>query len=121
MLNQLPKAGRCSQITESRMIEFHFAQNFRPLDYFAVISDCRILNGSWITRPLKYCREILNLPSQKFYKSFDSSPIYFIGKEKALSNYLEQVDNLSARDIPWKSGDIKTYQIIRKDKAVPSP
>ena len=73
VLNKLTKKNKCYLITESRQGGHawiggrHTMQTYKPLDYFAVISDCKILNGSWVTSPLKQSREIENMPAAQFY------------------------------------------------------
>ncbi len=115
VLDEFSKDGDCNLITDSYMVSDSFAIiNYKPLAYYAVLSDCRILNGSWITRPLDESRKIINLPSQKFYESLNNESIYYIGKKDTLNNYLKQLDNISSVGLDLKIKDLEVHKIINK-------
>ncbi len=117
-LNSLSKDGVCYLITESHQITgmgwSHTIQNYKPLDYYWVISDCKILNGSWITPPYENSRKLFDLPSQSFFTSTNFDPIYFVGQEETFSRYLRELDNISAHKLDVRLGGNSIYQIIRK-------
>ena len=118
VLNTLSENGKCYLITESTHIPGigfnHTAQKYRPLDYFWVISDCVILNGSWLTSPLENSRDLFGLPSQSFFRSTTFEPIYFLGTEGAFSRYIEKLQKISAQKQDIQIGGNTIYKMIRK-------
>ena len=118
VLSTLSKDDPCYLITESRQAMGMgwdlTMQKYKPLDYYYVISDCRILNGSWITQPLENSRKLFNLPSQSFFTSTNFEPIYFIGKDETLNRYLGELENISAYKLAIKMGGNSIYKITRE-------
>ena len=117
-LNSLSKDGACYLITESHQITGmgwnHTIQKYKPLDYYWVISDCKILNGSWISPPHENSRKLFDLPSQSFFESTNFEPIYFIGKDETFRRYLKKLNNISANKMDVKIGGNSIYRIIRE-------
>ena len=123
LLNRISEHGKCNLITESTYIEgqgwAHAGQLYRALEYYWVISDCRILNGSWFTFPLENSRELFDLPSSSFFASADFEPIYYIGTDETFSRYLSKTNGIRADKLDHSIGGNSIYKIRRDFK--PSP
>jgi len=116
-LTILSKDGPCYLITESHQARGMgwdlTMQNYKPLDYFYVISNCTILNGSWITLPFENSRDLLGLPSSSFFSSTNFEPIYYIGKQETLELYLPKLDHISTKKMNVRLGENWVYKLIR--------
>ena len=111
-LSELSEDGCCNLITESDLLFSHAIQKYRPLEYYAVFSDCRILNGSWFILPLKDSRRIRGLPSRGFYELFHNETVYFIGREDTLNRYLDRLDNISAIELDLRINSLGVYEMV---------
>lgn len=113
LLNNLSNNSDCNLITESTMFLSHTILKYKPLQYYAVFSDCSFLNGSWYTLPLDQSRDINNLPSEEFFESTTKNPIYFIGSKETMVDYLKKVNNITAIQLNYKIKDFCVFKIIK--------
>ncbi len=111
MLTSLISDRDCSLITESSLIwwnEKKAIHKYRPLEYYAVLSDLKILNGSWISTPIQGSREVEGLPSEQFYKDSSVENFYYVGSKETMQKYLAQVKSIRVMhigDMGWKKID----------------
>jgi hypothetical protein len=108
-----------SLITESELISGMgwnaTTQNYRPLEYSSVLSNCRILNGSWLILPFDKSRDIDNLPSKEFFSSIkNNNPLYFIVKEETMKQYLNKVNSIYVNKLNLKINDFSIYNVLQK-------
>ena len=117
VLDGLSRDCDCNLITESRTLSGKgwclTMQGYKPLDYYAVISECKIVNGSWITLPRNESRKVLKLPSQKFYESQYNGCLYFVGRQDTLYKYLKQIEKISAHKSESLTKEVGVYKIIK--------
>jgi len=107
--------GVCNLLTQSQSIWWnHQIQDYRPLEYHAVISDCRILNGTFFSFPMDGSRREFVLPSRQFYDSFGDEPIYYIGKKGFLDAYMKRTACLSYIPLDVAVGSLGIYKIIKE-------
>jgi hypothetical protein len=106
-------------ITESELIPvmgwYITIQKYRPLEYSPMLSDCRILNGSWLILPFDKSRDIDNLPSKEFFSSIkNKGPLYFIVKEETMNQYLNKVNSISVNKLNLKINELPIYKVFKK-------
>ncbi len=111
VLNLLTDDCECSLIIKSRSVYYHSLLAYEPLEYYSVISKCRILNGSFITRPFEGSRDVNGLPSAQFLKTFNKQPVYFICEEKTLREYLNAVDGITYEVLDYRVGNFMVYKL----------
>ncbi len=107
--------GVCNLLTQSQSTWWnHQIQDYRPLEYHAVISDCRILNGTFFSFPMDGSRREFILPSRQFYDSFGDEPLYYIGTKIFLDAYMKRTACLSYMPLDVTVGSLGIFKIIRE-------
>ena len=106
-------------ITESELISDMgwnaTIQKYRPLEYSSMLSNCRILNGSWLILPFDRSRDIDNLPSKEFFSSIkNNAPLYFIVEEETMKQYLNEVTSIYVNKLNLKIKEFSIYNVLQK-------
>jgi len=112
LLGTAQTQGPCYLIMQGDVLEskimpdiVQIAHGYRPFDHATLLSDCRVMTGTFTTLPFKGGRELDGYPSAELLATLPSdAALLFIGSGTSLGRYLAKMPRLKAQPLDQPIG-----------------
>jgi hypothetical protein len=115
VLAPFSEGSACFIVAKSRpVIETgaHFIYGLNALDYVPVISDCKLVTGSWVSRPLSGGRSLGKLPDSAVLSQLAAEGnVLFFGSDQQMRRYQRQVPGIRFRRLPSRVGPLRVWRV----------
>jgi hypothetical protein len=115
VLAPFSEASPCFIVAPSRpVIETgaHFIYGLNALDYVPVISDCKLVTGSWVSRPLSGGRSLGRLPDSAVLSQLAAEAnVLFFGMDQQMRRYQHQVPGIRFTRLPSRVGTLSVWRV----------
>jgi hypothetical protein len=115
VLAPFSERSACFIVAKSRPVDetgAHFIYGLNALDYVPVISDCRLVTGSWISRPLSGGRSLGGLPDSAVLSQLAAEAnVLFFGFDRQMRRYQRQVPGIRFTRLPNRVGQAFVWRV----------
>jgi hypothetical protein len=105
----------CFIVAKSRAVVetgAHFIYGLNALDYVPVISDCKLVTGSWVSRPVSGGRSLGKLPNSAVLSRLAAEgSVLFFGSDRQMRRYQRQVPGIRFRRLPSRVGQLSVWLV----------
>ena len=120
ILETFSERSACFVVAKSRTVVetgAHFLYGLNALDYVPVISGCKLVTGSWVSRPLSGGRSLDGLPSLAVLSQLAAEGnVLFFGWDRQMKRYQQQVPGIRFRRLPSRVGPVSVWRAISTDR-----
>ena len=115
VLAPFSERSACFIVAKSRPVAetgAHFIYGLSALDYVPVISDCKLVTGSWVSRPLSGGRNLGRLPDSAVLSQLAvEGSVLFFGSDRQMNRYQHQVPGIRFRRLPSRVGSQSVWRV----------
>jgi hypothetical protein len=114
VLAPFQEESACFIVANSRPVDetgAHFIYGLNALDYVPVISDCKLVTGSWVSRPLSGGRSLGRLHSAMLSQLTAEGDVLFFGLDQQMRRYQQQVPGIRFRRLPSRVGPMSVWRV----------
>jgi hypothetical protein len=100
----------------------HFIHGLNALDYVPVISDCKLVTGSWVSRPLTGGRSLGRFPDSAVLSQLAvKANVLFFGVDGQMRRYQLQVPGIRFTRLPSRVESLSVWHVDTEESPMPTP
>lgn len=121
LLEPFSEKGACLIVATSRPVAktgAHFIYESNALNYAPVISDCKLVTGGWVSRPLSGARSLGGLPDSALLSQFAAEAnVLFFGSDRKMRRYQHDVPGIRFTRLPGRVGPLSVWRVDAEPRA----
>lgn len=106
--------GPCYLVTESNAIfqNIHRAQRYRPLEYAELLTECTIINGSFVRRGVPGSREMGGLPKATVMSALpNSATVLLVARDSTMTRWSKEMPAVEFAQLPLNLGPLPIWRL----------